>query len=567
MATTDSTTSTTTASSSYTYSSYSSSSSSSSTDLDWSALVEAAVAQKTTKADTIDTKIEQNEAKIAAYQEMQTLLQAIASAAGSIRGTENSLTANDDAFSLREAYLTGYGDVNAESAVVVTVDADAELTSYDLEIKQLATAQKVAGSTYADKTTDLGLTGTFTIGLEDMEQVTVEVDDDMTLAEIAEAINLTTDESGVSASVLEVANGDFRLILSASQTGQQIQITDTSGSGLGQSLGLTDVDGNWVNELQEAKNSIVTIDGIEITRSTNTLDDVIEGVTFTLYQETENDATINVEISNDLTSIKSAITNLVEAYNAYREWALTQAETATAGGASSDAILFGDATLRSVNTAVAEALSTVIDKDSMAMLGLSYDESNYLELDEDTLNSALLQNLDEVEKLISFTMTKDSKDIALLSRNASMPASLSLDIEVDADGAVSRILVDGKEGMFEVSGSRIKGVEGTEYEGITFVFTGDTSQTVNMTFSSGILEKLYSAVNKYSDASDSILTNLVTSLTETNEDLEEEASDIRSKAETYRSNLTLLYAEYQAQIDAAQSSLDYLEALLNAGDD
>lgn len=567
MTTTDSTsttTTTTTTSSSSTYSTVSSSS-----DIDWDALIEAAVAEKETAADTIDSKIEDNEATIAAYEEMQTLLQAIVDAAETIRGTDSSLTANDDAFSLREAYLTGYGDVDAESAIVVTADADAEITSYDITIEQLATAQKVAGSSYEDKSTELELSGTISIGLDsdDYEMVEVEIDEDMTLDEIAEAINLTTDESGVSASVLEVSDGEYRLILSAADTGMEIQYEDTSGDGLGESLGLVDEDGAWANELQVAQNSIITIDGIEITRSSNTLDDVIDGVTFTLYQATEDDASINVEISNDLTTIKTAITDLVDAYNAYREWALTQAETSSAGGASDDSVLFGDSTLRAVNSAVAEALSTVIDSDSMALLGLSYDEYNYLELDETTLNEALLENLDEVEALISFTSTIDSDDLVVLSRSDDMPSELTLDIEVDDEGNITSVSVNGDDTLFEIDGSRIIGADGTAYEDITFVFTGTESQTVNMTFSSGIMEKLYTSINGYSDADDGILTDMITDLEETNEDLEEEASEIRSNAEDYRDYLTTLYAEYQAQIDEAQSSLDYLEALLNSGDD
>ncbi|MBP0685650.1 flagellar filament capping protein FliD, partial [Mycobacterium tuberculosis] len=85
-----------------------------------------------------------------------------------------------------------------------------------------------------------------------------------------------------------------------------------------------------------------------------------------------------------------AIVAFVDAYNAYREWALTQQETATGGGASEDAVLFGDSTIRGINTDIAAALNFDIDETALATLGISFDENNYLEYDEDTLEDVLL---------------------------------------------------------------------------------------------------------------------------------------------------------------------------------
>lgn len=559
---TSTTTTTTTTSSSSTYSTLSSSS-----EIDWDALIEAAVAVKTEAADSIDVKIEENEVKIAAYEEMQSLLQDLVSAADTIRGTADSLLEEDDVFSLREAYLTANGDVDAESAIVVTAENGVETATYDIQILQLATVQKVAGSSYEDSTSELGLSGTFSLSLDDMEAVEFEVTEDMTLDEIAELINTDSDTTGVSATVLQVSEGNYRLVLSGTETGQEITMTSVSGDDIGNSLGLTDTDGAFTDELQTAQDAIITLDGIEITRSTNTIDDVIDGVSFSLYQETGTDASISVEISSDLTSIKEAITALVDAYNAYREWALTQQETASGGGASDDAALFGDSTLRNANSDLADALATIIDSESMALLGLSYDSSNYLELDEDTLNDALLSDLDAVEDLLSFQMETSSSDLALLTRNDAMPDSLTLDIEVDEDGTLVSASVDGDDSLFTVDGTRIIGADGTAYEGITFVYTGDTSQTVEMSFSSGLVENLYNEIDSYSNSDDGLIEDLITSLTETNETLEEEAEDIRDRAETYRETITALYSEYQAAIEEAESTLDYLEAILSYGDD
>ncbi|KND18388.1 flagellar hook protein [Pannonibacter phragmitetus] len=560
MATVSSTTSTTTTASSYTYSS--------STDIDWSALVEVAVAAKTAPADAIDVKIAANEVKIAAYEEMQSLLQAITSAADAMRGTTNSIVTKDDVFSLREAYLTSSSSsVTASSAVVVTAENGAQTGTYDLQILQLATTQKVTSSDFSSRSSDLELSGTFSIGLEGMESVEITVTEDMSLSEIASAINAESATTGVQASVVKVTESTYRLVLSGTETGKEISLESISGDDIGQALGLTDSDGAFASEIQAAKQAIISLDGIEITRSTNTIDDVLDGISFTIYQTTGSDATISVEIANDLTSIKDAIVALVDAYNAYREWALTQQAVSSSGGASADATLFGDSTLRSANNAVASALSTMIDSSSMALLGLSYDTSNYLVLNETTLNSVLLNDLEALENILMFQFESSSEDLVLLSRNSGMPSELTLDIQVDSDGNITSVSVNGDTSLFTVSDTRIKGAEGTIYEGMTLVFTGSTSQTVTIQTSSGIVEKLYNSVDLYSNSSSGLVSGLIDNLTEKNEDYSTRAADIRSRAETYRTNLTNRYASYQAAIEAANSTLLYLEALLNSGDD
>ncbi len=153
----------------------------------------------------------------------------------------------------------------------------------------------------------------------------------------------------------------------------------------------------------------------------------------------------------------------------------------------------------------------------MALLGLSYNENNYLEYDEDTFNSALLEDLDTVESLLTFQMESSSSDISLLRRNTLMPSELTLDITVDDEGNITEVSVDGDTSLFTIDGSRIIGAEDTDYEGITFVYTGDESETVELTFSSGVAENLFVTTYNVADEDDSTLTDLIESLTETNQ--------------------------------------------------
>lgn len=532
-------------------------------DIDWDTLIEAEVAERTARADTIDVEISDNEVLIESYSDMQALLATLSDAAYLLSAPSGTTNSDYDVFASRAAYTTSDGSTDADSAVYITVEDGTDVGSFDLTVSQLATAHKVASDAVSADDEELGYAGVFSVQLGDGDTIEIDVDETMTLDEIAEAINAEGDESAVQASVVKVSDDSYQLVIYGTETGEDLTLSAVSGDDVLTGLGILDSEGAFDHELQAAQNAIFTYDGIEISRSTNDIDDLIDGVTINLY-ETTGDDTITVEISEDADEIKDAIIALAEAYNAYREWALTQQETSTSGEASDDAALFGDATLRSANSSVYSALSTIIDGDSMALLGLSYDESNYLVLDEDTLNDALLNSMDEVRSLLAFEMDSSDSDLTLLAHDNNGSLSFTLDITVDEDGAITSVSVDGDDSLFEVSGTRIKGAEGTDYEGLTFVFLGEASTSIDVTTSSGIAEALYSATSAVSDDTDGTLQTIIDNLEDVNDDLEERSDDIRTRAETYRDALTLRYANYQASIEETESTLDYLEALLQA---
>ncbi len=538
-------------------------------DIDWNALIEVAVQAKLSKADTIDLKITANEAKIAAYQELQSLLSDVADAADALRAVSGTSNSGTDVFLDRAAYLTANGDVDASAALSATVEDGSDVGSYDIQILQLAKAHKIAGSTQASKSEDLGLSGVMSLGVVDGEAVEVMITDTMSLADIANAINAESEETGVQATVLRVSDSSYRLVLSGVETGETIAASAVSGDDVLAALGLTDSDGAFADELQEAQDAILTLDGITVTRSSNNIDDLLDGVTLHLYQttqddpDTDSDVSITLEVGADVSSAKEAIQALVDAYNAFRDFVATQQTLASDGTVAEDAVLFGDGTMRSATLSVYSALTATIDDESMALIGLSFDSDGTLVVDEDTLDNALLDDLDTVKALLSFQMDASSSQLKLLSRGTSVPANFTLDISVDSSGAPTAASVGGDSSLFTVSGTRIIGAEGSIYEGYTFVFTGSSAQSIDVSLKTGIAELLYNAADPVADGTDGAIQTLIDNLGEVDDDLQTKSDSIRSAAETYRTNLSARYARYQAAIAAAESTQDYLTALID----
>ena len=91
-----------------------------STSIDWDALIQAQVNAKLAQATTIQTSITANQAKISAYQNLQTLLSTLATATTSLSNSiVNSLSTS--VFGTRAATITSTGDVSASSALSMSI--------------------------------------------------------------------------------------------------------------------------------------------------------------------------------------------------------------------------------------------------------------------------------------------------------------------------------------------------------------------------------------------------------------------------------------------------------------
>lgn len=531
------------------------SSSDSGTGIDYSLLIEAKVNARLTKADRIDTKITANEAKITAYTDLQDKLQAVNDAIDGLRNRSVSTGASSNLFGQRTAYV---GDDDVFSA---TVDDDTEVGTYSVVVQQLATKHKIAADAVGSKTDALGYSGSFTLQAADGSAVTISVESDDSLTDLRDAINAGKSTSGVTASIVQVSDSSYQLILTANNTGEEISLTD-GGDGVLSSLGLTGSDGAIKNELVAVQDAIVEIDGVTITRSSNTIDDAIEGVTLNLYSANP-DTAVSMEVSTDLSSIKSAITSFVDAYNEYRDFVLTQQATTSDGTASGDATLFSDSLLRQIVRSVNSALNTSITTDdgtvlSMASLGITFNSSNELELDEDTLNSILSSDVDAVQQLLGLNMTSSSSQMSLLRYTSSASAlSFTLDIVRGDDGTLTSASVGGDSSLFTVSGNRIIGADGTAYEGIVLVYSGN-SGSVDIDFSQGLADKLFGVIDDASATYDSDLATAIDDLESQDTELESRSTDIKTKAETYRTTLTAYYAKLEAAAEQAALLLKQL---------
>lgn len=532
--------------------------------VDWDALIASAVDAKLVQATLIETKITANEAKISAYETLQDDLSTLATDLASLAtAVVNSLATN--VFATRAATLSSTGDVSASSALSMSVANGAATGDHSLTITQIAAAQKVIGSSQSSQTDELGISGGFTLGLGSGATASITVTDTMSLQDIVDAINAQSSTTKVEASIVQVSSGSYEMVLTGTEDAQDISYSSTSGDDILNKLGVTDNSGAFADVLQTAQSAAFTLDGISMTRDTNDITDVLSGVTFSLIQATPSGATINISIDTDTSQILSALETFVTDYNAYRDEVIAQQATASDGTAASTAVLFGDGTMRDITNRLEAALNSTIGDLSMADLGLTFNDDNELELDTSTLSSILTTNLAGVTKLLSAQTATSSSQLSVVNTGTS-PQSFTLDLTVDSSGALSSASVGGDSSLFTVSGTTIIGASGSIYAGMAFTYTGSTSQSITVTSTSGIAAQIYQ-IAKTASSSSGALQTLITDLESRDTDLQLKADDIESAAATFKAQLQTQYAKYQAAIESANNTLDYLKALLNASSD
>lgn len=367
--------------------------------LDVNSIVESLVAAESGPASTrMDTKEANLQVKISALGVMKSSL-------SDFRTTFADLKTSTT-FNSRTASLSSGDTMEAEAGTAANPGA------YEIKVLQLAQGQKMVSGGFESEAAAVG-SGELTVTVGETDY-TVEIPEDTkTLADIRDAINTTLSGEGVTASLLNVDDGEggthTRMTITSGESGSdgEVTLTATPDAVTDGEPGLQSlVDG--MEELVSAQDAIVEIDGLSVTSSSNTLTNVIEGVTLTLNAADLEEGSTTLTIEEDNSSVTDAVTAFVEGYNVLME-TLATADSYDSDSETSGA-LFGDSVLRSFRLSLSTTLGYIDSGStdsysSLAAMGITTDESGYLVVEDSKLNSALASDYDQV---VDFFVNEDT---------------------------------------------------------------------------------------------------------------------------------------------------------------
>lgn len=372
----------------------------------------------------LQTASDKLQTKISAYGQIQ-------SAVSSVRDAARKLTSAD----LWGATAAASADATAVNA---TTSAGAQVGTYAVDVTVLAKTQSVVTKTsLASGASTLG-SGSLTIELgawtgnsfaakSGATPVTINVGASDTLANIRDKIN--SSNSGVKASIITDSSGS-RLVMQSAATGEangfRITSADADGnnaddaglSALAYDPGSTTAG---TNLSQAATDAEATINNVPIKSATNTLSEVVSGLTITLSKVTSSPTIttgpINITVSQDTAAITKAITEFATAYSSMAS--LVKSNTKYDESTKTAGTLQGDSGALSVQNQFRSILGGSSDASStfgtLSSIGLEIQTDGTVKVNTTKLTSSL-GNLAEVKKLFSNSDSVDANKDGIMTR-------------------------------------------------------------------------------------------------------------------------------------------------------
>lgn len=345
--------------------------------LDIESLITQQVQAERTNLTAMETKKETYNSQISAYGQIKSSLEAFQTAVGDLKDSSD--------FSVSKATSSN------TDLLTATADSTAAAGTYDIKVTQLAQAGVQASASQASAKTAMGASGTFTLTAGDKSfDITLESTD--TLENIRDKINsavLTGDDETqevATATIVNTGNG-YKLVVASSERGTENAVSIDSN--LSTALGFTPT--------QTAQNSKFTVNGLEIERATNSVDDVIDGVTLNLVKA-DTTTSLTLTVGKDTDAITTKVNAFISAYNSL---ASTISDLHKKGGTleadnTATSVLYQ---LQSVFNVPANIAGS--DVNYLAQVGISFKKDGTLALDSTAFTKALKNNGDAVTALFT----------------------------------------------------------------------------------------------------------------------------------------------------------------------
>jgi flagellar hook-associated protein 2 len=381
--------------------------------IDFGPIVDFLVEAKRIPIDRINERKLNDQEILTNFGSLETELLGLQNAANSLR-TRLSFDKNEVSVS------------SASSQTLLTASAfsTAAAGTHTVTVNQLASAHQIvsnASSAVSAINTDIvsGSSGAFSFQVGTGSVQTVNLDATGTLEDLRDGINNLG--AGVNASILNTGTETtpaYRLVLGSNDTGVSNSITITVDDTT------LDTVTTGVDTFQAAQDSQFVlgegVGAVTINRSSNTVADVISGLTLNLQAEDPGNP-VTISVTRDNTAVKEGITNFVSSYNEVVEFINERTKFDVETGERG--ILVGDSLARTVLDRIRQSalsqISGLTTFTSASQIGFETQPADgTIKLNEATLDAALSENYSAVRDLFIQNPTTGTEGIAELVVNA-----------------------------------------------------------------------------------------------------------------------------------------------------
>ena len=544
--------------------------------VDLNELVDGFVKAKSVPISRKEVEVSKKSATLAAYEEYEGLLSALKNPASNLR-RPSLAQGGTDVFGQNIAYSTS--SLGATStAITVTPKTATPLGTYSLTVNRLAKSDVVlssAADTFSNQEDPLiTTTGTLSVG-----GTAISVTAGDSLKTVVDAINAQTGTTKVRAQIVDLGNSTYRLNLSATETGKAITLTG-SDAGVLDDLNLSALGSG---ETDASLSSEVVYNGVTVTRSSNTIKDLIPSASIDLFSANPLDK-IRISVETNNQNVRSQVDTFVEAYNALRDFYDTQTAVNGDGTVPKTSILVNQSAFRGsflgLETVLTGGVSGISSVNSLRDVGITLDDNNRLVVDDVKLNDAIVDKGDAVSKLFGFTSTSSNSDFFVARRPESLKSSLGNGditvrvLETDASGkptkaemVVGGVTYDSTKVTISQGGAIVP-PEGIGLDGARFGYTGGVvtlgspkTSTIKMT--QGIADQAASYLDKTLSI-DGIIANQKESVKKDIDNIDAQIITLKTQVLDYEKTLRSSLQNTENRVSQLTATQNFLKAQTDA---
>jgi flagellar hook-associated protein 2 len=544
--------------------------------VDLNELVDGFVKAKSVPISRKEVEVSKKSATLAAYEEYEGLLSALKNPASNLR-RPSLAQGGTDVFGQNIAYSTSSSGATS-TAITVTPKTATPLGTYSLTVNRLAKSDAVlssAADTFSNQDDPLiTATGTLSVG---GPAISVTAGD--SLKTVVDAINAQTSTTKVRAQIVDLGNSTYRLNLSATETGKAITLTG-SDAGVLDDLNLSALGSG---ETDASLSAEVVYNGVTVTRSSNTIKDLIPSASIDLFSANPLDK-IRISVETNNQNVRSQVDAFVEAYNALRDFYDTQTLVNGDGTVPKTSILVNQSAFRGsflgLETVLTGGVSGISSVNSLRDVGITLDDNNRLVVDEVKLNDAIVDKGDAVSKLFGFTSSSSNSDFFVARRPESLKSSLGNGditvrvLETDASGkptkaemVVAGVTYDSTKVTISQGGAIVP-PEGIGLDGARFGYTGGVvtlgspkTSTIKMT--QGIADQAASYLDK-TLSMDGIIANQKESVKKDIDNIDAQIATLKTQVLDYEKTLRSSLQNTENRVSQLTATQNFLKAQTDA---
>lgn len=366
-----------------------------------------------------------------------SLLGAIASDLSQLQTAANNL--KDSFGALSQKTITS----SDASIVTATAKYSAATGTHNVVVSQLATISSSYSEPVTDVTALAGSTLTVVYGNPEQPAKT----DNITLAgdfkglqDVADAINKSASNTGVTASVVSDAKGE-RIALVSKSSGADGNLTVSGPVTFHQGV--------------EGKNALLRVDGVPVENATNTITGALSGITLQL-SSADPETTVQVDIAPDTTEAANAVNSFITAYNNVLKDINGQFAADSSGNAGP---LAGDASLRNLQSQLLEVAGYSPGAGgkyvNLQSLGIEMQNDGTLQMSSTKLEDVLTNHFADFQNFFQSTdPTSYGQTVSKMLLKIADPTDGTLAVDIKAQKAINADLTqhitDFEDRMTEV---------------------------------------------------------------------------------------------------------------------